>query len=210
MSGKTEIKSKSSRSDRRSVRTRDKLGNALIELMQDQPFDSITVQQVLDRAQVSRSTFYSHYRDKDDLFLSDVEDFLELVGTFLTRRRAPATRLFPVEEFFSHIATRPSLSEAIRAAGKGPEVRELGTGCFARSIEKRLILARGKIPMAELHATSHFLSGALFSLLEWLLCSNRVMGPKDLDAYFHRMAGRGLRTVAWANAAVNQKVTDNN
>jgi AcrR family transcriptional regulator len=122
------------RTDRRILRTRQALGDALIQLMQEQPFNSITVQQVLDRARLSRSTFYTHYRDKDDLFLSDVERFLELIGTLLTRRGAPAIRLFPVQELFSHIAEMPGLSDAINASGKGPDVRELGIGCFARSI----------------------------------------------------------------------------
>src|SRR5882724_5991240 len=57
--------------DRRVVRTRDILGDALVALMQEKPFESITVQHVLDRAGVSRSTFYEHYEDKNDLFLSD-------------------------------------------------------------------------------------------------------------------------------------------
>jgi len=46
-------------------------------LMHEKNFDDITVQNVLDRAGVGRSTFYVHYRDKEDLFLSDVEDFLD-------------------------------------------------------------------------------------------------------------------------------------
>jgi AcrR family transcriptional regulator len=125
MSGKTTTKPESSsHSDRRIARTRNALGDALIQLMQAQPFESITVQQVLEHAGVSRSTFYAHYRDKDDLFLSDVEEFLELIGTLLTRSGAPASRLFPVEELFSHIAEVPGVSEAINASGKGPDVRD--------------------------------------------------------------------------------------
>jgi AcrR family transcriptional regulator len=58
------------------LRTRDTLGDALVALMQEKNFDEITVCEVLDRAGVVRSTFYAHYRDKDDLFLSDIEDFL--------------------------------------------------------------------------------------------------------------------------------------
>jgi AcrR family transcriptional regulator len=182
------------RTDRRILRTRDTLGDALIELMHDKPFDSITVQQVLDRAGVSRSTFYTHYRDKDDLFLSDVEDFLEQIGTLLTRRSAPACRLFPVEELFTHLADLPSISEVINRSGKGPDVRELGIGCFARSIEKRLIFAGVKQSRLELNATAHSLAGSLFSLLDWWLRNDKTMAPKDLDAHFHRLAWGGLGT----------------
>ena len=65
------------RMDARVRRTRDALGDALVALMQEKPFDTITVQDVLDRAKVGRSTFYAHYSDKDDLLMSDAEEFFE-------------------------------------------------------------------------------------------------------------------------------------
>ena len=51
------------------------LGDALVSLMIEKSYDEITVQQVLERAKVGRSTFYTHYVDKNDLFMSDVDDF---------------------------------------------------------------------------------------------------------------------------------------
>src|SRR5262249_46814032 len=71
VSGKTSPRSRPP--DPRAVRTRNRLGGALIALIQEKPFDDVTVQEVLERAGVSRSTFYEHFRDKDDLFLSDAE-----------------------------------------------------------------------------------------------------------------------------------------
>jgi AcrR family transcriptional regulator len=180
--------------DRRIRRTRDTLGDALIQLMQEQPFDSITVQQVLDRAGVSRATFYTHYRDKDDLFLSDVEDFLERMGNFLTRQKAPARRLFPVEELFTHIADVPRVHAAIMASGKAPDFRELAIGCFARSIEQCLVAAGVTLAMPELRATSHALAGSLYSLLDWWLLHNKSTPPKEADALFHRLAWNGIPT----------------
>jgi AcrR family transcriptional regulator len=199
MSGKTSESAPAARSasadtkpDARVLRSRDALGDAMIALMQEQPFDTITVQQVLDRAGVSRSTFYSHYRDKDDLFLSDVEDFFEMLGGLLTRRNAPLTRIAPVEEFFSHLADVPGVQAAINSSGKGPDVRELGIGCFARSIEQRLTLAGVAVAAAELRATSHALAGSLFSLMDWWLRSHQPITPRAADALFHRMAWSGL------------------
>src|SRR3954464_12204566 len=81
--------------DRRISRTRDTLGDALVELIHEKTFDEITVQEVLDRAGVGRSTFYAHYRDKQDLFLSDVEDFLELMSGLLTRHNVSLKRVAP-------------------------------------------------------------------------------------------------------------------
>ena len=52
------------KTDKRIRRTRDTLGDALVDLIQEKPFDEITVQQILDRAGVGRSTFYEHYATK--------------------------------------------------------------------------------------------------------------------------------------------------
>src|SRR5215510_4544843 len=92
------------KTDARVRRTRDALGDALVELMQEKPFDSITVQDVLDRAHVGRSTFYSHYSDKDDLLMSDTDEFFEQVSMGLSAMGETSERVFPVREFFSHIA----------------------------------------------------------------------------------------------------------
>src|SRR5258708_7473764 len=90
--------------DRRVRRTRDVLGDALVELMHEKPFTDITVQHVLDRAGVSRSTFYTHFSDMDDLFLSDVEDFLEHMAFALSRNSEKSKRVAPVRELFAHVA----------------------------------------------------------------------------------------------------------
>ena len=61
--------------DARTRRTCERLGIALIDLIQEKPVAEVTVQDVLTRAEVGRSTFYLHYRDKDDLLLSQLEQF---------------------------------------------------------------------------------------------------------------------------------------
>jgi AcrR family transcriptional regulator len=60
--------------DRRVRRTRRVLHVALIELILEKGYQRTTVQDILDRADVGRSTFYAHYRDKDSLLLSTFDD----------------------------------------------------------------------------------------------------------------------------------------
>src|SRR5512142_1207002 len=88
--------------DARIRRTRERLGAAVIALIQEKSIDEVSVQEVLDRAGVGRSTFYLHYRDKDDLLLSQLESFLEMVSTSLIERHDPSRRVLPVAEFFAH------------------------------------------------------------------------------------------------------------
>src|SRR5437868_2657521 len=125
--------------DPRVLRTRDRLGDALVALMQEKPFDAITVQEVLDRAGVSRSTFYVHYRDKDDLFFSDADEFLESMAMMLSRRKEKSERVAPVREFFAHVAQGQQLYTALVESGRIHDFLELAQGHFARGIERRLM-----------------------------------------------------------------------
>ncbi|MEQ8699441.1 MAG: TetR/AcrR family transcriptional regulator, partial [Bauldia litoralis] len=53
--------------DRRVARTRRLLRDALIGLMKTTPWDRISVQQICDRADVARSSFYAHFNNKHEL-----------------------------------------------------------------------------------------------------------------------------------------------
>jgi AcrR family transcriptional regulator len=180
--------------DSRVIRTRNILGNALVQLMQEKPWPEITVQQVLDRAKVSRSTFYAHYSDKNDLFMSDVEEFFETMANSLTTQKNNSHRLLPVREFCAHLGQVKTFVSALHEAGKMQDVWELGRGHFARAIEKRLSA------LDSVHSTrsrraetrSYMLSGALISLLVWWMDRGMKETPEEIDQMFHEMAWVGV------------------
>src|ERR1700692_1082233 len=95
--------------DKRARRTHEHLGMALLELMVEKPIDEVTVQEVLDRASVGRSTFYLHFRDKNDLLLSQLEMFLATMSNMLSLRKEKSHRVVPVAELFSHIGNQNQL-----------------------------------------------------------------------------------------------------
>jgi AcrR family transcriptional regulator len=180
--------------DARVRRTRDALGDALVALMQEKPFDTITVQDVLDRAHVSRSTFYSHYSDKDDLLMSDADEFFQALSMALSQHGDKSDRVFPVQEFFAHLADVQPFFKALVKSGKFQENMELARGHFARGIERRLAeLPRGRsIPPNELPAIAFTHAGALLSLLTWWLDRGMRESPAEMDQLFHRIVWNGL------------------
>jgi AcrR family transcriptional regulator len=183
-----------SKPDRRVRSTRDRLGDALVALMLEKPFDAIRVQDVLDRAGVGRSTFYAHYRDKNDLFLSDIEEFLEETATLPSRRKDTSDRVAPVAEFFAHVGDWHRLHAALVASERIHDFLELARGHFARAIAQRLReLPRGRgIPAARRAAVAHAQSGALLSLLSWWIDRDRLESPAQMDELFHRMFWSGV------------------
>jgi AcrR family transcriptional regulator len=184
--------------DRRVRRTRDLLGDALVELMHEKPFKQITVQNVLDRAEIGRSTFYTHYRDKEDLFLSDVEDFFEMMAGMLAKRGDKSNRIVPVRELFAHISDMRAFLDAMAASGKLHDAMQLGEAHFARGIDQRLAALQGARIMTARRrsAVSHALAGALLSLLSWWIAHGMAASPEQMDDAYHHLVWFGVGAAA--------------
>lgn len=63
--------------DRRIKRTRQMIRDALIALIDEKGFESVTVQGITERADINRSTFYFHYKDKYDLLDQSTDEILQ-------------------------------------------------------------------------------------------------------------------------------------
>jgi AcrR family transcriptional regulator len=184
--------------DARVRRTRLQLGTALLNLIIEKPINDVTVQDILDRSGVGRSTFYLHYRDKDDLLLSQLETFLETISNSLSDRKDNSHRVIPVAELFAHIGNQNKLYRVLSDSGHLKDFFELAEGYFARGIERRLTESGRltKIPQRELAARASALSGSLLSLLRWWLDRGEKESPQEMDQMFHRMVWTGMQSSA--------------
>src|SRR4030095_3323460 len=107
--------------DRRIQRTRDLLHQALISLMIEKGYEVITVQDIIDRANVGRSTFYAHYVGKQDLLLSGLKN---LSKHMLAHQRAALAKEGSFREkgfgfslaFFEHVHSHRDVYQIGRAS----------------------------------------------------------------------------------------------
>ena len=72
-------------------RTKKALRRALLELMTERGYEVIGIQDIVDRADVGRSTFYAHYADKDDLLVEN----MAALGDYLRMKMADAQEAVP-------------------------------------------------------------------------------------------------------------------
>jgi AcrR family transcriptional regulator len=181
--------------DARARRTRIRLGDAFLTLIMEKPIEDVTVQDVLDRASVGRSTFYLHFRDKNDLLLSQLEMFGEHMSTLLSVQKEKSLRVAPVAEMFAHIEQQRKLYGILRNAGRLTDFFDLAQDYFARGIEQRLIDSGrlSKLSKPELAARANALAGSLLSLLRWWMDRIEKEPAAAMDEMFHRMVWNGLR-----------------
>src|SRR5687767_8755060 len=151
--------------DRRVRRTRQALVQALVSLVVEKRYDAITVRELLDRADVARSTFYSHYRGKDDLLLKSFERMLSMLDQHLDRT-GDATRVVPVRELFHHVGKFRSFHQALVRARVMDRQYQGRTGHLSHLIERRLTarLAGSTAAAVPPPVLAQGMAGALFAL----------------------------------------------
>ncbi len=185
---------KTEKHDRRSERTRRLLGEALTSLMLERRYADLTVQDILDRANIGRSTFYAHYWDKEDLLTSQVEEMLDAL--IRQMQTAPVARdvLFPSLGLLRHIQEFYPVYLAQARGGKFDPVIHIFHRRLCEYIEERL-RGWGALPDESIKVMAQVVIGAFLALVQWWLGQEMPLSPEALDAYFLQLVMPGVRAV---------------
>lgn len=180
--------------DRRVLRTRKALGAALVDLMRERSFDDISVERLLERADVGRTTFYAHFRDKRDLLFSDAERFMGLLEEYFVAHER-GRRVAPIAELFSHVADFEWFQRALAEAGLRDAMYDLLTGLIARMIEQRLDVLDPRPVRGSLshRLMSRVFAGAVIEMLSWWIDRTPRPDARAMDAQLHELVWNGLR-----------------
>ena len=175
--------------DRRPNRTRRSLSSALVELIQEKRFDDITVQNVLDRADVGRSTFYSHFRDKEDLFQKDWERFLQGFASHVEWEKAGREKFVPAGYLFQHLQEFQSFYKGLVRSRMTDAVFKSGITCLSTALEAGLSshLRNSRLPAVPVSILAHYLATELFALLKWWLDHEMPYPAERMDEIFHQL-----------------------
>ncbi len=140
------------KADRRSRRSQQLLHAALIELMLERRYDDITVQEIIDRANVGRSTFYAHYLDKDDLLVSGFTGVLDALRRHMEQAMASDPHASPSLVFFHHVQSHQQLYKALVRGGGIELLYKKGHERLRQNIEQHLsvLVPPGQTPAAPL------------------------------------------------------------
>lgn len=173
--------------DRRVQRTERLLHEALSALIRDKPYDSIAVKEILHRADVGRSTFYAHFRDKDELLISGIR---ELLGSAQLENRQRDLLWFS-RPFFEHLDQHRRGSDRTGVAGQQvvhERLEQIVADLVAAELkrEARSAQAAGAIPpdLLARHVASTFVL-----VLNWWMETDGPMTASEVDDHFRTLVG---------------------
>jgi AcrR family transcriptional regulator len=183
--------------DRRIQRTRGLLQDALISMMIEKGYEATTVQDIIDRANVGRATFYAHFADKETLLTSRLEDLRLLLSqqqqqVLATpgglRERGLGFSLAMLEHARGHLP----LYRAILGRESGAFVLQRIHRMMADLVEvdlKAIGFNGGADPRA---LAVEYIAGAFMSVLSWWLEHGGKLPPEEVDRIFRRLVSEGL------------------
>jgi AcrR family transcriptional regulator len=182
--------------DRRALRTQQALINALLELLSARHYDKITVQDIVEQANVGRATFYSHYQNKDDLLKSGFERILDtLVQQIVSFEKDQC--LFDTSMLFHHAQGHYELFRTLVWGSGFDLLTKEGHAALSKKIEDRfaLLLKGRQPPSIPLPILANSVAGSLLIMLKWWLENKMPYSPERMDEIFQQLVMSGVRTV---------------
>ena len=182
--------------DRRVQRTHRLLHHALMSLITEKKYELITVQEVLDRADVGRSTFYTHFRDKDELLVEGFQHFKNLLASAQASSAAAPNKSYEriigfSLAMFGHVSEyRRVLRALLDSNGESVVRRHLHSalvGVIQPEVKAQLReRVSGHCPVPS-ELLTHFLVSTYVSVLTWWLNSRNPVSSKVIDAAYRQL-----------------------
>ena len=163
-----------------------------MSLIQEKGFESLSVQDIIDRANVGRATFYAHFDSKEDLLASGIEGLRATLRERQRQARSSATadeRLFAFSrELFVHANEHRTVFRAMVGKRSGAVIQQLLHKMLVDLVRDEVKLMWPANHETPAEAMAQFIGGGLFGLLIWWGNGKMRMPVEEVDAVFRRLA----------------------
>ncbi len=173
--------------DRRIQRTRAMLLSALLDLIVERGYEEVSVQDIVDRANVGRSTFYKHFLDKRELLLTGVSGLQELLTEQMATansQAAPSKRLLFSLPLFRHVQGNFQFCRALLGSHSGaivePRIQQILVELVRQELAGRVL--SGATPLVPLDVAVQYTVSAFLGLLRWWMEQPALPGRRDRSA----------------------------
>lgn len=166
--------------DRRVKRTNQLLANALISLAQEKDFDSITIREIAQRADISYSTFFRHYTNKEELMLDLLQTIISEMRGVITQPPEIVGRLI-----FERVNENPVLYRVL--------LNSMRSNSINKHVRERVIAEirnnqpQGNSQMIPPEIVANHLMVSILGLLEWWLENNMPYPPEEMGIFYYEL-----------------------
>ena len=187
-----------SRTERRVARTKAAIEDAFVQLVLEHGYERVAVEDISDRADLARATFYAHYPTKEAVLLSVFNRLVEDLMERISYQDGPwnAVRRDAVQTAFRHAAEQPDLYRACMSDARTRQVYLSILSRYAEQNFRSRLDALGHQPRIPVPVMARAFVGAQVAILEaWL--------AGELDGDAEQLASMALDLFiaggAWAN-----------
>jgi len=198
--------------DRRVNRTRRQLRQALMTLVLEKGLDAVTIEDITNEADVGRTTFYLHYKDKEDLLFECINTTIEELVIQVSEipilewklsedeQQEEISASNPVLNIFQHVAENADLYRIIIRGGSTSQTQNRVRDIIAKAVNTFLC---GRLedegltmnPIIPMEVFASYFAGALMGIITWWLDINMVYSPLEMTRMFQKLFFPGARNV---------------
>lgn len=191
------------REDRRIQRTQQLLRSSLLALVKEKGFEALSVQDIIDRANVGRTTFYAHFSNKEELLLCGFDELRLLLKQRQHEARARQGKqderlLGFSREMFEHVSDHRDVFQAMAGRRSGAAVQRRLQDLLIELMreEMKLALPASRARSVQRESTVQFVAGAFLGLLSWWLDEKPHLTATEIDHRFRQLAVPALHAAA--------------
>jgi AcrR family transcriptional regulator len=190
--------------DRRVRRTRRALREAMLDLMEEKGYDQVTIEELTDRADIGRTTFYLHYGAKQDLLLEQFGELLDQLVEQLSQIPLSSWQQtgesFSVEDhpsrpicmIFQHAADNKELYQIVLQGEGVDQASERLQAIMTNAVNTFLSLKLGEegdqltlqIPV---ELFGNYFAGAMLGVIKWWLEADMPYSSEEMEEIFFQM-----------------------
>jgi AcrR family transcriptional regulator len=203
--------------DRRVQKTRTLLHQALMSCILEKKYESITVQEILDRANVGRSTFYMHYSDKGELLLGGLQNVRTVLHSAQAAAAASLGKSYEriigfSPAMFEHVYEYRRVNRALLGSNAETVVRRYIHSALASIVDEAVrtelrVRKRGNCSVSP-ELLTHFVVSTFISVMTFWLNTRNPVSPAEVDTAYRHLVLPALASIFGESQRVSSTFAD--
>jgi AcrR family transcriptional regulator len=168
--------------DRRIEKTQSAIFTAFFELMQKKRYSGITVQDIIDRANVGRTTFYAHFPTKDDLLFASVDHMLLSMSEFLS-----GDVFLPTKDIFTHVQENSSVLKGLMNSENSGLLFARFKSLWSGRVEEYLTSNSLDEKTLPVQIIAYHIVSTFFELVKWWVNTDMSYTDEQMETYYRAL-----------------------